>query len=674
MKQWLAFGLSLGLLASCSQDRSEPSPSVQGGGDTVTLSLSAEVSVDDSELRAINYTLGKNANGKVVPMPQFKDGELVDVHTVVKGSSFTIATLKWRYDAKSNKLVLQPKVKDASGKEYNNELRFITSFNNDGGTKWYISALIGGKLSVNRIRFEGTRVLNGVTRNEGEALGALNVPYALGWTELTIDTNSPKSGNSYSLARIPESAKSKFVPLGSLIAYELGNQQVAGDYTFTPEGFTITSNAFGDQGEFIFNTSGNTPSVLPEWNESVSTSSMNYTFSKPQSPIAKGASHVYYAWVMQHKVAPTRPQTEISVSGQSSRDLPSGLKIKEWILDYAVKGTKLVSSKVYTLKVNVTTLRPILPIEYVIERNLAGGEGLTYTAKNYNTQPRGVTGSLRLADSDANDQSGYYNWYRVVGEYHTQYNSQSKSLQNAVDEVFGKNVYVIPTIEQIWSIWPSNTRYHFDSNTDSPNVNELMAFGSSDNLIRQSYLSDYSKGFGFQTNEAVIYAIRFKKRDQGELMTYNNHTYPSSTGDLFKCAYRFTRIGDFSAWNQGGGVPTWYLPNANTNLTNHFRIDVIYLGEEISATTLSDISSPVWWEKNKEKIISRIFPATGDIIDDPEGKGLRRRGVFVTYWPVSTSGTETGALNAYIRYDAVLGDFKFSKYIGKSVRLFHNQL
>lgn len=283
IKQWLIFGLAVGVFASCSQEGNEPNSTAEIGGETVSFSLSAEVSVDDPSLRAIDYKLGSNANGELVPMPQFTDKQEVEVHTILKSSNGAVAakTLKWRYSAASKKLVLS---------QNDGHSITVSGFNNDNGVKWYVSGLIGGELIPNttRVTFAGERVLKGVDGNEGDIVGSLNVPYAFGWTELTINTSDARdTDDSHKYALVPPTANVKFVPRGSLIAYKLGNAQTSGSYTFSPKGFTVASNAWGDQGEFELSTdipTANPETSLPLWTESSCGANMYYTFADGHTP------------------------------------------------------------------------------------------------------------------------------------------------------------------------------------------------------------------------------------------------------------------------------------------------------------------------------------------------------------------------------------------------------
>lgn len=652
---WLMLGLILTLLASCKQDRNEPKPIEQGRSEAMTLSLNAEVSVDDSEIRATDYKLGKNTNGKTVPMPQFRDGQLIDVHTILKSSNnVSVAkTLKWRYDELSKKLIL------SSADGHNIE---VANFNNDNGVKWYISGLIGGTLNTDTktVAFEGTRELTGVEGSEGDFVGSLEVPYAFGWTELNIDTSSARDvEESHKVAQVSAGANLKFTPMGSLIAYKLGNQQT-GAYTFKPSGFSVSTNAFGDQGTFDLDTNlpgNNAQSVLPTWVEASDSVTISYSFANNQAPGAiankQTASKTYYAWVMPHTTQPNAVSTHVMMTGETNRISSKPLEI--WATDYKVKLSKLEQGKVYALRANVTTGRPLLPIDYVTDYNLAGGEEWTYTTTNINPQPAGVLGSLRFATSHNNDQSGYYNWYHVVGRNESTHNPNGLRLLDAVDAKWGKDKYVVPVADQWWGVHPSRFFYRFNTDTVTLNVDEVMAFGSDDNLLRQSYKSDYSQGFSdnMATSDAVVYAIRFKERQVADPVRFSAdydpiakagkvYTYPSSPDSFFKCAYRYTRVEGHDAWLLSR--PSVIHPNpslVNANLTSHFVIDVVYLGEEAVPTTLNQISNPQWWDDKKAKglVISKTLPTAGVLKLDgqnfDQAGTLIDRGGWNSYWSSS---------------------------------------
>lgn len=653
-------------------------------------------------MRAINYKLGKNTDGQLIPMPQFTDNQSVEVHTILKSSNgvYKAQTLTWRYDLKTNKLILKKDTHSIS----------IPGFNNDAGVKWYISGIIGGTLApgTTQVSFKGTRVLQGTEGNEGDIIEGLDVPYTFGWTELSIDTKSSKDNNgSYLYAYIKEGSQIKFSPRGALIAYKLGNALISGPYTFTPTGFTVGSNAWGDQGTFELNTSiptSNPSTVMPTWIESPTESSMYYTFATGYAPgdIAHGskASRTYYAWVMPYATQPTKAEARVMLKGSSS--LPETLTYKDhtkvYFTDYTPKASgsqgKVSSGKVHQLAANAT-YRLVLPIEYVTEYNLAGGPGLTATIRppiGFGlTEMAGTVGPLRFANSHRNDQSGYYNWYKAVGRYDQTLNPSSLDLNEATlidsdkTSIKLKDKYRLPDVDQWWGVFPTPLIYNmrWAQTTGVASVDEMMGTKQGGQILRNSYLCSYSKGFTSPlgsspaSNNAILYAIRFKARPPKkevvrfswdynlDTQAHNQvHLYPSALDNSLKCAYRFTRVGGAGPWEDITG-------NKPSYLEHRLIVDVVYLGEELSPTSLATISEESWWAKKKKDgaVLSRTFPAAGDVHDiDPQtNEGIINK---MSYWGYYHSASWERAVS--VRPDAMGNTDPASGTI--SVRLFHNEV
>lgn len=696
IKSWLLFGLAGGLLASCAQDSKEPNSSAELSAERVSFSLRAEVSVEDEGLRAIDHKLGANSNSQIVPMPQFVDKQEVEVHTILKSSTGTTAakTLKWRYNATKKKLILNQDTHDIE----------VEGFNNDNSTKWYISGLIGGVLNGTQVEFMGTRVVKGVDGNAGDALGSMEVPYAFGWTELTIDTSSPKdSNNSHKYAEVPTSKDVKFRPMGSMLAVKLGNNQSAGTYTFTPKGFMLTSSAWGDQGSFEMNTAipaTNPHTALPTWTEGSCAGHMYYTFATGEEPGAiahnQTTAKTYYVWVMPHKTVPTgAADVRVIFKGTSSRPETATYKdyTNTWFTDYKTEGKstqgKVTQGRVHALTAKVSH-RVALPIEYVTEYNLAGGNGLTHTVADGTTngylgstalggnQPAGVTGALRFATSHSNDQSGYYNGYKVLGLSNATYNPSTLSLQTQVHDTFGDDRYYIPRLDQWWGILPLALSWTASAGTNKP---EAMRVGSSTDEFMQSYLSDFSAPFTTNntTSNVTVYAIRFKDRTPSSCrplvypgweynpvtQTNKSLVYPAALDNSMKCAYRFTRVG---------GNTSWGLAN-NQNLSNQLIVDVVYLGEEATPTELATVSDESWWstKRGEGKVISKTFPAAGSINSSNAVSGLlATRGSIGYYWS-SSQHQPTDAWHAYVKNTEIYAGTAIHLRNAYSVRLFMRQ-
>lgn len=670
---------------SCSnEDRIEPNRSEQVSGDNITLNLSAEIGFEDepAELKALNFKL-EQVDGKNIPRPQFSDNQEVEVVTVIKNSDDDTYAKKmtWKYVAATRSLVL------LRGYEGNNII--IPNFNNDGDVKWYIAGLIAPEatLSGTEVKFAGKSVLQAMTATN---VANLNVPYWTGWIELFVESFAPntRDGNgSYSNAKV-QTTGHKFKPLGSLIAYKLGNKQTAGVYTFTPTGFIVSSNAFSDKGTFDFSTTSTTD-ANPKLMETKG--AMTYTFASshdaPGTIAHNGnADKTYYAWVMPYTTQPTTVRTRVLLKGTSSRSETPTYKdyTKTYYTDYTTvgkaSGGKPVNGKVYTLRANATR-RLALPIEYASEYNLAGGNGWTYTLSNISPQPDGVQGPLRFSNRTSantvnstphdNDQSGYYNWYRLTGEYHGTSNNPLKNLQasdvrlidtDGIERNLVDN-YFVPELDHWWGVFPRKTTNWSDLN--HPQV-ENFQLGYDEQLyfVAQSeYLPGTSSNNDSQ--DAFIYAIRFAAYSGAEesesFHGSGARTYQPLLDNSLRCAYRYTRVGGLSAWAHSN----------NQNLTSQMKIDVVYLGEEATPTSLSDIKESSWWSSRSSQIISRTFPVPGSVENssaNPAGS-LSFRGFFTSYWSESAESQSSG-LQVYLHCWDMYGRHGATKSVGFPVRLF----
>lgn len=361
-KLWLAVFLAAVGFTSCSQDeRQDPTLS---SGQSGTVSLNLEARVENDALRGVDFEIGLNTLNQLVPTPKFTEGQLVPVHTIIKGNNgaFGVKTINWKYNATRGRLVLE--TRDAG-----NEIS-IANFNND--TDWYVSGVIGGTLDGTKVKIDHpTRVLKGVTVANGSDLGNIEVPYAFGWTKLKLHT---LEGSSF---KVGDATPVVFKPRGAFIGYKLGNKQAKG-YTFTPTGFTVYSDAFSDKGLFELNTAPVAGS-LPSWTEASPEGAMNYSFEAPvSSPYVSDDNAVseqtYYAWVMPTSAAESgtvaTAQNRILLKGTSSN--PDTDYTKIYLTDYAVgaaTGGKVIHGRVHRMTARATQ-RLGLPIEYVVDRNL----------------------------------------------------------------------------------------------------------------------------------------------------------------------------------------------------------------------------------------------------------------------------------------------------------------
>lgn len=697
----LLLGFAWGLFSSCSQDGREPQKT-NLEGEAVSLSLYAEVSVDDPEVRALNYKIGKNAKGDLVPLPQFTDGQLVDVHTIIKSDKGVAKaeTLQWRYDLKKKKLVL-----DRS----NGHKISIVGFNNDSSTKWYVSGLIGGELlpGATEVHFAGERTLRGVSGLANEDLGSLEVPYAFGWTELTIDKQSQRdSDGSYQYARVPSTTAVRFSPLGSLIAYKLGNAQTSGNYTFTPTGFIVYSNVWGDRGSFQLNTqipSTNPGTVKPTWEDSPSSGTAIYTFASGHAPGAiahnSTATKTYYAWVMPTSNQSTMTaKVQVMLRGVSSRPTSATYKdyTQTYFTDYAPKSSgtqgKVTQGKVHKLTAKATR-RLVMPIEYVTENNLAGGEGFVSPLRGYTPQPESARGELRFATSHKNDASGYYVGYKILGVVNEELNPSGEVLSNAtLKDTNGTLIplnrkYFIPGADHWWGVFPSHLNRAWDTTNDLIGHSDYVALGVNGELVRRHYKSDYSKGFTsprggtHATSNSVIYAIRFNPARvsnswawDDDLSTGNRKTYDYATtlDNSMRCAYRFIRVGGKDAWDAVSIIDN------REDKTHQLIVEAVYLGEETTPTTLAKISDDSWWETKKKAgfVVSKIFPAMGNALAQSEGDEVYHRNRESNYWTSSYHKDEYHPMARMVRLTSTDIQTRTATTLNSwlPVRLFHRNV
>lgn len=638
----------LSLLSCSKEDNSEPTPSPQ---ETYSISLDLSAELEISGTRSFQYQLGQNKNGEQVPMPTFTPGQKVLVHMILKSNknAYGIASINWTYDAEKKRLVL--KQSDAG----NNIV--VSGFNNDAGTRWYVSGLIGGSRvgsTSTTFAFEGERELTGV-QQIGDAISKLKVPYAFPWTEVTIETNKEQEASgSYKYGFVPLSAGVTFKPRGALIAYKLGNDL---PYGFKPTGFYTTSDAFVDQGVFDLNTEI-VADGLPAWSNKANNcgSIMEYFFSStttPSTALTTGQmlDKVYYAWVMPVSPAPTMASTKVILRGEAPNS-PHTDYTKAYYTSYtpnSVSGGKVVHGKVHPLTARATA-NVVLPIQLITDYNLAGGPSYGITQMPSATQwpngqvPEGTKGVLRFSniasngtpnpDPHDNMASGYYNWFMVqpndAMRYSAHFNPNSVNLHNMqlLDED-GQTIrlgdkYYAPHIDNLWGVFASYpypqgyTKRWYDPARGDYDRQEIMSVGqgSGPGALSQYYRSWYRGGGALNpgpydyASEHVIYAIRFEKRKTCEPKTYDFpkegiRTYTSAPNDMLKCAYRFLRVGRWE--NNNKEISQWKR--------RRIQIDVVYLGEETTPTPLSSVANEGWWSarKNEGKVISKTFTVGGII-------------------------------------------------------------
>ncbi len=644
IRLWLSLAMLLALFSACSKDsKSEPTPGSSLTGEPTNVSLSAEASLDeDDALKALTYELGTNSAGQTVPMPRLEDGQRVLVHTALKSSdgTFAVKSLYWTYSATTKRLRLKQT-------EANNSFT-VSNFNNEGGRTWYISAIIGGTLEGTTVKFAGRRNLKGVSAI-GELTSELDVPYVLGWQELKMDKSQAPVGGSY-LGAILED-KVTFVPRGALVGYILGNK-IPNSSPLNPTSFSISTNAFTDQGAFELNTNA-TPGALPTWSATASgTTSMVYTLAETAQPIAENqtSTKTYYAWVMPTATALAAITTNTRI--KSSTPVSSLDVARSYRTDYtpnATTGGKPQHGKVHRLRINANEFITI-PIQYMTEYNIAGGEGITSTLGLAEAdQFDGMKGGLRFANYNSsginigenghlNNQSGFYSRSLAEGL------GSINMMELPAKDINGNQIarlgekYRVPTHSDWQGIvmlqrlaWGGLDRSSNDFFTMGDGANRQALASSSESISTDQ--------------RDVIYAIRFRKLDTSESILMSNQYQPHTPlkSDELKCAYRYRYV------DKG-------------TIRGRVVIDVVYLGEEpadteTTTTTISENNGQWWVDRASEgKVITRILPALGE--------GL---------WNINTDGRYIAAGGDYSVF-WIDSELRFYTHYGPSLRLFYRSL
>ncbi|MDO4708040.1 MAG: hypothetical protein Q4A61_06455 [Porphyromonadaceae bacterium] len=634
--------LAVGVLFSCKDKDAEPK--VQGGGKTSTVALDLEINLEGGT-RGLPLYIVEGAKD-MLPRPFLEDGDEVPVHTALCSSDgiLEVKTLRWKYieDTQTLRLTTDTENLDANSISIVNEDNLF----DDPDRKWYVSGIIGGVMQGRKVYIEPTRELRGA--NVGDQVN-LEVPYAFPWMEL----KTSKREFTTLVAHAEGKDKVMFKPLGSVIGYRFANEITKSfpsqqttpseEKTFTMRGFQVWSSLYTDQGAFTFSTRP-TVSTLPIWHaegEGTCFPIMEYSLKQVEelpivgdTKLPQDYSKTYYAWVMKrpqavsyHLPLKTRVLVRGAVRGASDwhHDYTN-----LYFTDYEPKvNTQVKDHTVHHLASSITKRVP-LPIEYLTEYNLQGGEGLvdipTEVANQGNFSPNSrYTGSLRFAETHDNDASGYYNWFVASGTSDPVLNPNAKDLSRerisvklvpqsgggCLDIPVLGDRYRIPHIEDWWSVFPGSktTAIGFYENLPHPNprsVEEFMTTGegaSNPDVLRQIYISRYSQPV-ISSNKNIVYALRFGKHPHCQTATSvegQMYLHTPAPDNTLLCAYRYTLLGEDVCWSKKGSKHTG------------LKIDVVYLGNAMADMTLEQLAAQDERFWTGPTSIHRMLPAAGGL-------------------------------------------------------------
>lgn len=359
-------------LLACEKDKEQE---IAEPGTPLTLSVEAEVSVDEDQLRSLVMELGKNKNQQIVPMPKLTDKQKVLVYTALKSTNgaFAIREIEWVYNAQTKSLKLE--------RENPRNQFSVTNFNPNHNAQWFITGLIGGTRRAKRgplgntVQFEGTRILSPAT-NVGDAIEDLQVPYSFGWTPMVADIESSvdaRGSHTIGYAKMKKGAI--FKPHGALIAFKLGNNM---NYGMNLETINLMSDSYGDQVIFNLNTKP-VEGARPTYTlSSTGVRTMTYSFKNKNSellPAHSSLTQTYYAWVIPvTENLPPVANSRVIFNGspaQSGVTNHTGKYLTSYQPNPASRG-QVAEGKVHNLTAKANTSIH-LPIEYVTEYDVAGG-------------------------------------------------------------------------------------------------------------------------------------------------------------------------------------------------------------------------------------------------------------------------------------------------------------
>lgn len=453
-------GLMLALamtLVGCSKDAGRDTPVdpdkpaiTETNGRTTALTIEADV---ESALRSASVYLKQgdrmlpiiDLDRLQVDMKHPKTGASVKgvmVHVIIKSDDAsqptTIRTVPFVRDGK--KLC-------CAGQDI--ALAPGTAFDNQGGRKWFVMAILGGNIKTEAGGCVGTNGADtdlGWTTGTGGpadyAGGRLEVPMAvLPWREIAIAS----SGSSASAG-----SDNRFKMMGSLLRVVIKNNlALAKGNLHDFQGMEMYSNAFSTNGYFKFDTPRE--GGLPTWNpRSGQPGTLAVSMKNPRTgaseqfakidifgamaskSVAKGDSIENVLWVMPNaSVTDANRATIVRLGTMRMGEHPHKyFTTREDEITptnpggYEVRKGQLVQGRVHPLTLSI--VRPVLPLEFVAEHNVG-------------------TTAKRFAPDHVIDNQGFY---RGEPSSSSTYGYGAAGAEQAVPEG-----YHLPTLEELSGIF-----------------------------------------------------------------------------------------------------------------------------------------------------------------------------------------------------------------------------
>lgn len=369
--------LVLGVLSSCSNDASEiqtPGTTKANIGEKTTIALSLSGSYIADASRAVSF--GVNADGS----SELQYPDSLTVHCAIKSTntalSPTYLDLVWHKDSanvysfKSTNVTVNTHFTEADD--------------------WYIAGVIGGTFnaSAGTVTFDNS-TLASVTGKDAAAttfgsanLATLDVPFAFGWTKLSV-----RESIGYA-----ENKSIVFKPQGSLLKLNIENSMLI---PYRVRSLIVESNAMAFSGDFDLSATP-TAGTLPTWSSNA-TGSRTYTFAARPTIAAETQSDQYYLfWTMP--ITASDPVTKVyaNITGISNNAEVAATAVSNYQIFYSTD--QPANGKTYNIRTLIK--RPVMFLETVAEYNLASA-GIFATSHAFLNADGTPTDALYLDLQDA---------------------------------------------------------------------------------------------------------------------------------------------------------------------------------------------------------------------------------------------------------------------------------
>ncbi len=488
------------------------------------------------------------------------------------------------------------------------------------GEEWYISGITGGG-ALDPLTMQVSFANN---YSVAQPLTTLNVPFSFDWTPLTIEQRG---------TLVLGVAKPTFKPQGVLMQVSVKNTLTATSSTFSQLALDPSNVPMSEQGYFDFSASRYTGADVASgaslhWESTHSASALEYRMDYTPSWLPS-EQRVFMFWGMPLSGS---PKTGLVFSGYDH--LLRTYNVSSQQYGSVLSEKVLTSGKSYRLHVEIR--RPKLPIEYVAERNIAGGVG---RVSNWAGIP-GTLGALRFATSNDIGESGFYNLTEVVPALFSPFLTAVDATAlnpNGIDimdmPIDGRKLkedYFVPSLLNWMAVFPfvriDNGAFY---TTSQLSIIEYTLLGE------DGAMGKIRSGADLAVSGGVLYGLRFRPVKATDQL--NAYSYLSPTGwpsDYYTPSGTLVDLTDASAFSdlQGYGL---YCAYRYRLVGQAIVVDVVYLGNSGKDVAIGEISTDQWWDDRQASWITRVLPLPGEVRDfnsypnAPEKIGDRAR--YVSY-------------------------------------------